>query len=73
MLFAKDIPPRCIWCRHGEPMGDGRVICRYKGPVDGEGKCRRWQYDAYKRIPPAKKGPRMPSLPLSLEEDGDKN
>lgn len=72
MLFSKDIPARCIWCKNGEAMDDGRVICRFRGPVPGDGKCRKYVYDPYKRIPPAKTGPKMPSLPLSLEDDGDK-
>ena len=36
MLFSKDIPARCIWCKNGEAMDDGRVICRFHGPVPGE-------------------------------------
>lgn len=52
MLFSRDIPARCAWCRHGEAMDADRVICRRKGPVPADGSCRRYVYDPYKRTPP---------------------
>lgn len=62
MLFSKDNPPRCAWCRHGSQLDDDTVLCDRKGPVDAAGACRRYRYDPFKRTPPPRAKPRPVSL-----------
>ncbi len=52
MLFSKDIEPRCIVCRYGKKINDNEAICKHHGIVSLGYKCRRFSYDATKRIPP---------------------
>lgn len=52
MLFSKDIERHCIVCRHGKKINDNEAICKYHGVVSLGHKCRRFSYDATKRIPP---------------------
>lgn len=52
MLFSKDIEPRCAICRHGKKINDDEAICSRHGIVSLRYKCRRFAYDATKRIPP---------------------
>ena len=52
MLFAKDLPSFCLWCKNGSPLQNGQVLCRFRGPVADDGCCRRYSYDPYKRVPP---------------------
>ncbi len=53
MMFQKDIPPRCIYCKKGAPLGESKeqVMCLKKGIVSSDSSCRRFQYDPLKRVP----------------------
>ena len=64
MLFSKDVPARCVWCKNASPLSGEQVLCRLKGPVEAAGCCRRYASDPYKRIP----APR-PSVKKPPDED----
>lgn len=52
MLFRKNIPPRCGYCKFGGAAEYGTVICRKKGIRQETDKCRKFKYDPLKRVPP---------------------
>lgn len=52
MVFRKDIEPRCGYCRHASPAGEGLVICRKKGIRPEAEHCRKFRYDPLRRMPP---------------------
>ena len=51
-LFQKSIEPRCAYCSHGRPMGEGQVLCPKKGVMAAASSCRGFRYDPLKRVPP---------------------
>lgn len=51
MLFSKDIERRCSVCRYSKKINDDEAICSRHGIVSLGYKCRRFEYDATKRIP----------------------
>lgn len=55
MLFRKDIEPRCAYCVYAAPAEPETVICRKKGIRLETDKCRKFQYDPLKRVPPRPK------------------
>ena len=60
-----EIAPKCEYCAHARPSPDGEtVLCRYKGVVEKDGKCRKYKYDILKRQPRHK-----PKLQEFSEED----
>ena len=65
-MFAKDIEPRCGYCRRGTPLEDGKVMCVKKGIVAAAGACRGFRYDPLKRVPPK---PLAPSFGHLKDED----
>ena len=52
MLFSKDIERRCEICSHGRKINEDEAICPHHGIVSLGYKCRKFDYDATKRIPP---------------------
>lgn len=50
MLFSKDHPPRCGYCKKVCRQGE-TLTCPRRGTVDAEDSCRRFQYDPLKRTP----------------------
>lgn len=52
MLFRKKIPHACAYCAYGGKVDDATVLCRKKGFVDASSRCRRFQYDPLRRVPP---------------------
>lgn len=52
MLFSKDIEKRCSVCQYSKKINDDEAICDKHGIVSLGYKCRRFVYDATKRIPP---------------------
>ena len=52
MLFSKNIEKRCEICLYGKRINDDEAICSRHGIVSLGYKCRRFKYDATKRIPP---------------------
>ncbi len=57
MLFRKDIPSSCSYCRRGAKINDELVLCTKRGIVSAYGKCRRFRYAPCKRIPVKPKSP----------------
>jgi len=52
MLFSKDIEKRCEVCINAKKINDDEAICTKHGIVSLGYKCRKFKYDATKRIPP---------------------
>ena len=52
MLFSKDIEKRCAVCMYSKKINDDEAICQKHGIVSLGYKCRKFSYDATKRIPP---------------------
>lgn len=52
MLFRKDIEPCCAHCQHSLKINDEQALCKRHGVVLHNFKCRKYRYDATKRIPP---------------------
>ncbi len=71
MLYNNDIPRRCGHCVHARPGPAGSMVCPYKGPVQKEHSCRRYRYDALKRIPPRAPAAPTPAPPTPFSLDGD--
>lgn len=55
MLFRKRIEKSCAYCEYGTKLNDEQVLCIKKGVVTIDKKCRKFQYDPCKRIPPKPK------------------
>ena len=51
MLFRKKIAKSCSYCAHSVQLNDEQVLCIKRGVVSPEGKCRKFTYEPYKRIP----------------------
>ena len=52
MLFRKDIPVSCAYCRHSAGTEvENTVLCSKCGVTPPKDKCRRFRYDPLKRIP----------------------
>jgi len=51
MLFSKNIEHRCEICRYSKKINDDEAICTHNGIVSLGYKCRKFIYDATKRIP----------------------
>ena len=51
MLFRKRIEKACGYCMHSTKLDDDQVLCIKRGVVSTCGKCRKFAYDPYKRIP----------------------
>jgi hypothetical protein len=66
MLFRKTIEPRCLYCKRGSALDEGRVACPKRGVVPAGEHCRAFQYDPLKRVPP-----KPAALDLSKLKDED--
>ncbi len=53
MLFSRNIPPSCSYCRYGGSIGDGEVACSKRGIVLADNFCKKFRYDPIKRSPEA--------------------
>lgn len=51
MLFRKKIERSCSYCVHSAKLDEEQVLCTKKGVQPMDGKCLRFRYDPYKRIP----------------------
>jgi hypothetical protein len=51
MLFRKKIARSCVHCRYGTKFDDDKILCLKKGVMQIDGKCRKFIYDPFKRIP----------------------
>ncbi len=51
-VLNKKIPKSCDYCFYGRKSSAFDVIlCKYKGPVTKENRCRKFEYDPLKRVP----------------------
>lgn len=66
MLFRKKIPRSCAYCALGAKLGKDQILCAKRGIVAVDGKCRKFKYDPFKRIPSKPK-----ALDFSKYEDHD--
>jgi len=57
MLFRKKIKKSCSYCQYGAKLDDDMVLCPKRGMVSMDGKCRKFKYDPFKRIPLKAKAP----------------
>lgn len=55
MLFRKKIPSSCSYCSNATRISEDQVLCSKKGIATAYGKCRKFDYDPCKRIPPKPK------------------
>ena len=53
MIFSKDIRKICAFCVHSSAYTEDELLCEKHGPVPVDHSCRRFKYDALKRIPEA--------------------
>ena len=51
MLFRKRIEKSCTYCQFGTKLNEDECLCIKKGIVSLDGKCRKFTYDPYKRMP----------------------
>ncbi len=51
MLFNKNIPHRCDLCIHSSELNFKDVVCDRHGVVAPDHCCRRFKYDALRRVP----------------------
>ena len=57
-----DIEKMCRTCEHAELLVDtDKVLCERKGIVPADNVCRKFIYDALKRVP-SKNNPQAPKL-----------
>lgn len=52
MLFRKKIERSCAYCVYGAAIEEDLILCSKKGMRTPDGKCRKFEYDPCKRIPP---------------------
>lgn len=50
-LFNKNIDPHCAYCAHCQQENDREGVCEFRGVVALAGNCRRFTYDALRRVP----------------------
>lgn len=51
MLFRKKIQKSCEYCTNGTTLDNGQILCVKRGLTDNVEKCRKFQYDPFKRVP----------------------
>lgn len=51
MIFRKKIKKSCSYCSNGVMLDNDEILCAKRGVVSVDGKCRKFEYDPYKRIP----------------------
>lgn len=57
MLFRKKIARSCSYCSFGTQIDDSTVLCVKRGVVPIDKRCRKFEYDPCKRVPPRPKAP----------------
>jgi len=55
MIFRKKIQKSCAYCTFGVKLDDEQILCSKRGAMPMEGKCRKFEYDPCKRVPPRPK------------------
>ncbi len=51
MLFRKNMPGSCAYCKHGTKLDKDQILCTKRGIVDISSACGRFKYDPCKRQP----------------------
>lgn len=51
MLFRKDMPRCCSYCKWGTKLEKQQMLCIKKGIVSESFACKKFSYDPCKRIP----------------------
>lgn len=51
MLFRKKMERSCQYCAHCTKLSEDQMLCVKHGVVSIYYKCRKFQYDPFKRIP----------------------
>lgn len=59
-----NIIPKCEYCKIGRLSAENTVLCPQKGIMNKDDSCKKFSYDALKRIPEKK-----PSLPEYDKKD----
>ena len=52
MLFRKRIQRSCAYCAYGTKLNEDQILCIKRGVVSIDNKCRKFDYDPCKRVPP---------------------
>lgn len=69
MLFRKKIEGCCEYCKYAGQVSEEEMLCKLKGFVSPDDRCRRFRYDPLKRKPvrpPAKDFTRFDDEDFSL-------
>lgn len=66
-MFRKNIEPSCSYCKKGNMLSDGNVLCKKYGLIQPKADCKKFSYCSLKRIPgrPAEL-PEFESLDFSI-------
>lgn len=51
MLFSRNVPPSCSYCRLGTSIGNCEIACLRRGITSAVSSCKRFVYDPLKREP----------------------
>jgi hypothetical protein len=51
MVFSRNVPPSCSYCRRGSSIGNGEIACLKRGITSAGGSCKSFIYDPIKREP----------------------
>lgn len=51
MLFRKKIQKSCEYCAHGAILDNNQILCVKRGLTANVEKCRKFNYDPFKRVP----------------------
>ena len=57
MFFKKKIERSCLYCSYSTKLGEDQILCTKRGIVSTDHKCRKFEYDPFKRIPSRPKAP----------------
>ena len=53
--YGESVEVSCRTCEHAEPLiNEECILCEIRGVVSATSSCRRFIYDALKRVPPKK-------------------
>ena len=50
-MFRKHIEPSCSYCKNGNVLRDGNVVCKRYGLISPKVDCKKFVYCSLKRVP----------------------
>lgn len=50
-MFRKNIEPNCEYCKIGNVLSDGNVVCKKYGLIQPKVDCKKFVYCSLKRVP----------------------